>query len=194
MRFDPAILQELAVNIDVTGYLRIMEARHRATPTGMGYGQTRFASPTDSFTVLYAAQDLPTALAEKIVRARFQGKGGRILLEADIDELVVASMAERSSYSTFEPAAPAGWCPRTRCADARIRPDAGSAATLRGDGFRRHHLYVADHECRMRRALRPCGGRQPRSEMFSGSACAPWGARTRASVIERDLTQIGRTA
>jgi hypothetical protein len=100
--FDPAILQELAVSIDVTGYLRIMEARHRATPTGMGYGETRFASPDNSFTVLYAAQDLPTALAEKVVRDRFQGKRRRILLEADVDELVVASLIARRALKLLD--------------------------------------------------------------------------------------------
>ncbi|WP_257555878.1 hypothetical protein [Sphingobium sp. CFD-2] len=55
MSFDAAILRELAVGIDVTGYLRIIEARHRATPIGMGHGKSRFSSPTDSFTVLYRA-------------------------------------------------------------------------------------------------------------------------------------------
>ncbi|WP_438830627.1 RES family NAD+ phosphorylase [Edaphosphingomonas haloaromaticamans] len=70
-----------------------MEARHRATPTGMGYGKTRFSSPTDHFTVLYTAQDLSTALAEKIIRDRFQGKTARVLLEADLDELAVAKLA-----------------------------------------------------------------------------------------------------
>src|SRR3546814_857741 len=72
-----------------------MEARHRATPTGMGYGGTRFASPTNSFAVLYAAQDLPTALAEKVIRDRFQGRAKRILLQADIEEQVVASLVAR---------------------------------------------------------------------------------------------------
>jgi len=90
--FDAAILRELAVGIDVTGYLRILEARHRATPTGMGYGETRFSSQADSFTVLYAAQDLPTALAEKVIRDRFQGRKKRVLLEADLAELVAASL------------------------------------------------------------------------------------------------------
>lgn len=92
MSFDATILRELAVGIDVTDYLRILEARYRATPTDTGYGKTRFSSPTDSFTVLYAAQDLPTALAEKVVRDRFQGKMQRVLLEADVAELVAASM------------------------------------------------------------------------------------------------------
>lgn len=92
MRFDTAILQDLAVAIDVTGYLRILETRHRATPTGMGHGETRFSSPAGSFKVLYAAQDLSTALAEKVIRDRFQGRTKRILLREDIEALVVTSL------------------------------------------------------------------------------------------------------
>jgi len=89
---DKAILRELAVSIDVTGYLRIMDAAHRASPTGMGYGKTRFASPTDSFKLLYVAQDLQTALAEAIIRDRYQGKQKRELLEEDVEQSVIASM------------------------------------------------------------------------------------------------------
>ena len=92
MTLNKAILGELAVSIDVTGYLRIMDAAHRATPAGMGYGKTRFASPVDSFKLLYVAQDLPTALAEAIIRDRYQGKQNRELLEEDIEQSVIASM------------------------------------------------------------------------------------------------------
>ncbi|WP_260581988.1 RES family NAD+ phosphorylase [Sphingopyxis sp. PET50] len=95
-------MRELAVGIDVTGYLRIIEARHRATPTGMGHGETRFASPAGSFTLLYAAQDLPTALAEKVVRDRFQGRRKRILLQADIEEQVVASLVAREPLKLLD--------------------------------------------------------------------------------------------
>jgi hypothetical protein len=100
--FDRKILQELAVRMDVTGYLRIIEAKHRARPTGMGYGATRFSSPTDSFTVLYAAQDLPTALAEKVIRDRFQGKKRRALLGADIEEQVVASLVAKAPLTLLD--------------------------------------------------------------------------------------------
>lgn len=92
MTLDKAILRELTVGIDVTGYLRIMDAAHRVTPTGMGYGKTRFASPDDSFRLLYVAQDLSTALAETVIRDRYQGKQKRELLEEDIEQSVIASM------------------------------------------------------------------------------------------------------
>lgn len=102
MSFDAAILRELAVAIDVTGYLRIIEARHCATPTGMGHGKTGFSSPISSFTVLYAAQDLTTALAEKVIRDRFQGRKERVLLDADIDELVVTSLVARAPLKLLD--------------------------------------------------------------------------------------------
>lgn len=95
MTLDSSILRELVVGIDPSGYLRILDARHRAAPTGMGFGQTRFSSQSDSFALLYAAQDLTTALAERIVRDRFQGKMKRVLLETDVDELVVSSLSAR---------------------------------------------------------------------------------------------------
>jgi len=90
--FDNAILRELTVGIDVAGYLRIMDTAHRKTPTGMGFGKTRFASPADAFKLLYVAQDLPTALAEAIIRDRYQGRVKRELLEEDLDESVIASI------------------------------------------------------------------------------------------------------
>jgi len=45
----------------------------------MGYGKTRFASPADSFKLLYTAADLATAIAETIVRDRFERAAGRTL-------------------------------------------------------------------------------------------------------------------
>ena len=102
MTLDKVILRELAVGIDVTGYLRIMDAAHRATPTGMGYGKTRFASPTDSFKLLYVAQDLQTALAEAVVRDRYQGKQKRELLEEDIAQSVIASMVSLAPLKVLD--------------------------------------------------------------------------------------------
>ncbi|WP_404943692.1 RES family NAD+ phosphorylase [Rhizobium ruizarguesonis] len=43
----------------------------------MGFGKTRFSSPRDKFRLLYLAQDPATAIAETIVRDRFQGKAER---------------------------------------------------------------------------------------------------------------------
>ncbi|MBN9581136.1 MAG: RES family NAD+ phosphorylase [Afipia sp.] len=84
MRLDQDVLQRLAVRIDVTDYVRVIDNAHRATPLGMGVGRTRFSSPADSFKLLYLAQDTRTAIAERIVRDRFQGKARRELFAQEL--------------------------------------------------------------------------------------------------------------
>ena len=58
----------------------------RNTPLGMGFGKTRFASPVDSFTLVYIAQDLATSIAEAIVRDRFEGTMVREITEREITD------------------------------------------------------------------------------------------------------------
>ena len=68
-------LQPLPITRPITDYLRISSSAHRGTPLGTGTGPSRF-SPRGSrrsrrgrsFTVLYLAEDLPTALYETVVR------------------------------------------------------------------------------------------------------------------------------
>lgn len=52
----------------------------------MGFGKTRFASPHDAFKVLYIAKDLPTTIAEAIVRDRFEGTIPRELVVSDLTD------------------------------------------------------------------------------------------------------------
>ncbi|RVU10573.1 MULTISPECIES: RES family NAD+ phosphorylase [Rhizobium] len=92
MTLDKAILQRLAVRADVTDYVRIISRAHAATPLGMGFGKTRFSSPRDKFRLLYLAQDPATAVAETIVRDRFQGKTGRLILQEEIDRYSIAAV------------------------------------------------------------------------------------------------------
>jgi hypothetical protein len=65
-------------------YLRVTELAHRATPLGMGFGRTRFASPADAFKLLYIGEDLATAVAETIIRDRFEGGTAREISEGEI--------------------------------------------------------------------------------------------------------------
>ncbi|CDZ61982.1 Tiorf29 protein [Neorhizobium galegae bv. orientalis] len=55
----------------------------------MGFGQSRFSSPNQVFRLLYAAYDLATAIAETIVRDRFEGTQDRVLDESEIEEWAV---------------------------------------------------------------------------------------------------------
>jgi hypothetical protein len=80
---DPNVLADLAVAITLKAYVRVTPMAHAATPLGTGFGVTRFASPTKAFKVIYIAQDLATAIAETLVRDRFQGRAQRKLLDVE---------------------------------------------------------------------------------------------------------------
>lgn len=96
MKLDEAILGELTVRLDPSGYLRIIPRAHQATPIGMGHGDSRFSSPSESFKILYAAQDLPTALAERVIRDRFQGRQKRTLVPDELENFAVAVISART--------------------------------------------------------------------------------------------------
>ena len=84
MRLDPNTLGDLAVRFAPSAYVRVTRMVHAATPLGSGYGATRFASPDDAFKVIYAAENLTTAVAETVVRDRFQAKARRRLHEDEL--------------------------------------------------------------------------------------------------------------
>ena len=92
MTLDKAVLQKLAVRINVDAYVRIVARHHAATPLGMGFGKTRFSSPRDKFKLLYLAQDPATAVAEAIIRDRFEKKAERILLQEEFDAYSIAEI------------------------------------------------------------------------------------------------------
>ncbi len=83
MILDPDVLADLAIAITPKSYVRVTPMAHAATPLGAGFGVTRFASLTRAFKVIYLAQDLTTAVAETLVRDRFQGRVRRRLLDVE---------------------------------------------------------------------------------------------------------------
>lgn len=84
MPLDLTIVRQLTIGLTPTAYVRVTPSAHAATPLGMGYGKTRFASPTDLFKVLYIAKDVMTGVAETIIRDRFEGKAMRQLMESEV--------------------------------------------------------------------------------------------------------------
>ncbi len=85
MKLDADGLISLTRRVHPRSYLRCTPWGHRATPLGMGFGETRFASPSNAFKLLYIAADLATAMAEAIVRDRFEGLDSRELTLSDLD-------------------------------------------------------------------------------------------------------------
>ncbi len=93
MKLDPKVVTELAIPFRPTAYLRVMPKAHAATPLGMGFGQTRFAAPDNSFRLVYIARNVATAIAETVVRDRFEGRVRRILDISEVDDWAVAEVS-----------------------------------------------------------------------------------------------------
>lgn len=96
MTLDPAVLARLSVRIEVTNYVRIISRVHASTPLGMGPGRSRFSSPRNKFHLLYLAQDPSTAVAETIVRDRFENTAERLLLEEELDRYSIVAVRNPS--------------------------------------------------------------------------------------------------
>tara|TARA_R110002020_G_scaffold47500_10_gene135087 strand:- start:2874 stop:3344 length:471 start_codon:yes stop_codon:yes gene_type:complete len=94
MRLDPAVVQKLTVRMRVNDYVRILPRAHAATPLGIGFGKSRFSSPRDRFRLLYMAQDVKTAVAEAILRDRFEGASERTLLREEFDRYSITSVRD----------------------------------------------------------------------------------------------------
>jgi len=77
MKFSLKRIQNRTIQYAFDEWPRIIQAHYAASPLGAGYGSSRFSSPNQSFKVLYAAFDFSTALAEAVIRDRFQGKQRR---------------------------------------------------------------------------------------------------------------------
>jgi len=93
MALDPKVLSSLTRRVEPTEYLRCTPWARRSTPLGMGFGETRFASPAKAFKLLYIAEDLATSIAEAIIRDRFEGKTARLLAQSDIADWGVCAVS-----------------------------------------------------------------------------------------------------
>jgi hypothetical protein len=93
MKLDREILGELTVPFHPSDYLRVTPIAFAATPLGMGFGKTRFASPDDSFRLLYIACNLATAIAETMIRDRFQGRAKRRFTQEEVESWGVATVS-----------------------------------------------------------------------------------------------------
>lgn len=102
MRLDLATVAAFARPVKPERFLRVTPMAHRATPLGMGFGATRFASPSDAFKVLYLGQSLMTAVAETLVRDRFVGKVKRRLPQAEIELWGVTEVSASSVLQVLD--------------------------------------------------------------------------------------------
>jgi RES domain len=90
---DAEVVAKLAVRFRPLDYLRVMPKVYAGTPLGMGYGQTRFASPDKSFQLVYIARDLMTGIAETIIRDRFEGQAHRTLHASEVADWTASTVS-----------------------------------------------------------------------------------------------------
>lgn len=93
MTLDRKVVGELRREFQALKYLRIINVAHKATPLGMGFGKSRFSSPVENFKLLYLAKDLATAIAETIVRDRFEGTAERVLDQSEFESWAVTEVS-----------------------------------------------------------------------------------------------------
>lgn len=102
MKLNADRLRERTTNLDLTGFVRIIPRQHEATPLGMGFGKTRFASPKDAFKLVYVAEGSCIALAETLVRDRFQGRTTRKISEDEFDAWSICEINTRESLTVLD--------------------------------------------------------------------------------------------
>lgn len=99
---DADVVAELAIQFRPRNYLRVMPKAHAATPLGMGYGQTRFASSDKSFQLIYIGRDLATGIAETIIRDRFEGLLDRTLHASEVGDWAVSRVSAKSPLTLID--------------------------------------------------------------------------------------------
>jgi hypothetical protein len=95
MNLDEAALGRTVVAFSPMAYCRIIPLAHKDTPLGTGPGEARFSSIEGDFHTLYAAVSLATAIAETIVRDRFEGGGPRRLFSTELEKSCVVQLSAR---------------------------------------------------------------------------------------------------
>lgn len=95
-------LRGRVITAGLSDWPRILPTKHRATPTGAGFGSSRYSSPTDSFRVLYAADNFSTAFAEAVVRDRFEGKSRRYLYRPHLEQVCLTAISSSRDLTLLD--------------------------------------------------------------------------------------------
>ncbi|MCY3624104.1 MAG: RES family NAD+ phosphorylase [Gammaproteobacteria bacterium] len=101
-RYPRSLIERLLVRTAFPDSYRIIPRRHVGSPLGATPADSRFATRTGSYTVLYSAPAFTTAFIETIVRDRFVHRRTRKVAFREITERVwVRISAESSTGLTF---------------------------------------------------------------------------------------------
>lgn len=92
MDIDAASLTKITASFKPRAYKRIFELKHKDTPLGTAPASARFSSMKGDFCTLYASVSLKTAIAEAIIRDRFEGGRPRLLFGSELEDRCVAQI------------------------------------------------------------------------------------------------------
>ena len=111
----------------------------------MGFG---LSSPKDGFKLLYLAQDTRTAIAETIIRDRFQSKAKRELPEEEFDDYSIAAIRNGDPLVLVDLRREEASLRIDRCGRARAQRAGRKLSQELYDRTvpRRHRLHVAHHK------------------------------------------------
>lgn len=93
MKIIAASLAKVTTAFQPNAFKRIILLAHLKTPLGTGLNNARFSSVDKKFGTLYAASTLATAIAETIVRDRFEGSASRRLFSPEIEGQCVVDIS-----------------------------------------------------------------------------------------------------
>lgn len=93
MKLSADALAKVTVVFKPKAYQRVFPLVFKNSPLGTGPGKARFSSVAGNFHTLYAAASLAGAIAETIVRDRFEGVPLRRLFGSELASQAIASLA-----------------------------------------------------------------------------------------------------
>lgn len=102
MKLVTSKLRDRVIAARLSDWPRILPAKHRATPAGAGFGSSRYSSPANSFRVLYAADNFPTAFAEAVVRDRFEGRSRRYLYRPHLEQVCITAISSSRDLTLLD--------------------------------------------------------------------------------------------
>lgn len=92
MKLEAAALTKVTSAFRPIAYQRVFPLAFKDAPLGTGPGKARFSSVDGNFHTLYAAASLAAAIAETIIRDRFEGVDSRRLFSSELANSCVAAL------------------------------------------------------------------------------------------------------
>ena len=92
MKLEAAALAKVTSAFKPKAYQRVFPLAYKDMPLGTGPGKARFSSVIGNFHTLYAAASLAAAIAETIIRDRFEGVDARRLFSTELAGSCVAPL------------------------------------------------------------------------------------------------------